>query len=291
MTCLTDCNVSLIGLKSIIENNSRVAIVGNGGWAHKVSQLLKKYGNAYNIEIFSAREVLARKYLLSGEFDLVWIMTRPDIQIQILQFLKYSNLRIILEKPLARDLAELSELERVIRDFAGHIYTSQPWRFSDLWLDIKSNLLELTSLNTTRVSPITRTYLTPELDWIPHDLYLLADLGIDPSSLKVNHVLKSEDGATQYTLSSQISDCRIKISVGIAKIRTNRWDFQTQMGHSGFVDFDSGSSAIYDENGLKLHTYWQDPQNDPLHAMLQSYLVGPKLELGNEFSFYRKFLT
>ena len=281
----------MIGLKLIIDNNSRVAIVGNGGWAHKVSQLLKKYGNTYNIEIFSAREVLARKELLNGEFDLIWIMTRPDIQIQILQFLQNRNLRIILEKPLARNLAELAELERVIRDFVGHIYTSQPWRFSDLWLDIKSNLMDLTSLNTTRVSPITRTFIKPELDWIPHDLYLLADLGIDPSSLKVKDVLKTEDGATQFILSSQILDCQFKISVGFAKIRTNRWDVQTQEGHLGFVDFDSGSSAIYDENGLKLHTYRQDPQSDPLHAMIQSYLVGPKLELWNEFCFYEKFLT
>ena len=81
-----------------------------------MSQLLKKYGNTYNTQIFSAREVLANKELLNGEFDIIWIMTRPDMQIEILQFLKSRNLRIILEKPLARDLEELAVIESLIND-------------------------------------------------------------------------------------------------------------------------------------------------------------------------------
>jgi len=227
---------------------------------------------------------------LKEEFDLIWIATRPDIQVKILELLKTRNIRILLEKPLARDLEELAELEKLVTESTGQIYSSQPWRFSDLWLKTRINLKDLTSLNSTRVSPKLRAFITPELDWIAHDLYLLADLEIDPSFLDLEEVHRSEDERTHYVLSSKILSCQFTFSVGFAKIRTNRWDFETRTGNWGFIDFDSGNSELYDRNGRFLHSYKQDLGTNPIHLMVQSYLREPNPQSIDEFRFYEKIL-
>jgi hypothetical protein len=242
------------------------------------------------VELFPARTVLATPELLKEDLDLIWIATRPDIQVKILELLKSRNVKILLEKPLARDLKELAELEKLAKLSNCEIYTSQPWRFSDLWLKTKNSLVDLNRLKSTRVSPKLRTFVTPDLDWIAHDLYLLADLGIDPNLLNLEDVRKSEAERTIYFLSSRISFCQFTFSVGFAEIRINRWDFETLKGDSGFIDFDLGISELYDRTGILKHSYKQNPDIHPIHEMIQSYLRGPEPQSIDVFRFYGKIL-
>lgn len=245
----------------------------------------------YSVEHFPARTVLAAPELLKEDLDLIWIATRPDIQFKILDLFKSRNVKILLEKPLARDLNELALLEKLVRLSTCDIYTSQPWRFSDLWLKTRNSLVDLNRLKSTRVSPKLRTFITPELDWIAHDLYLLADLGIDASSLNLEDVQKSEAEGTIYSLSSRISFCQFTFSVGFAEIRTNRWDFETLQGDSGFIDFDSGISELYDRTGILKQSYQQNPDLSPIHEMVQCYLREPEPQSIDVLRFYGTILN
>lgn len=129
--------------------------------------------------------------------DLIWITTTPQNQIQVLKKLQNIETRVILEKPIALTPSDLIELKPLLKNSECKFYLSQPWTFSSLWEEAKRILFSLhgdLKIEAIRGGNLSRVSFPTEIDWAPHDLYLLADY------LKTSG---NEDGHS-YSVSKQL---------------------------------------------------------------------------------------
>ena len=110
--------------------------------------------------------------------DVFWITSTPQNQIQALRKLKNIQTRVILEKPIVIEPSDLVVLKDLLNNSQCKVYLSQPWTFSSLWKETKRVLLPLQGeikIQAIRGGNLSRVGVSPEIDWAPHDLYLLAD--------------------------------------------------------------------------------------------------------------------
>jgi len=164
---------------------SKILFVGDGDWSAKVSKLILNQDPSTSVEIIGARDFLTGRvgspsYVNAlHSTDFIWVATNPGMQLNVLKKLKNINAKIILEKPLARSYPELMEIKEAISNSTSEIFLSQPWTYSDLWKRYITLLVEKNSVNRIvifRGGDNFRSDFNSILDWIPHDLYLIASL-------------------------------------------------------------------------------------------------------------------
>ena len=270
------------GLKQTIPMNSQtesILFIGSGEWSRKVSNILVASESRLKPVVISARYFLNTEKLALPEgriledFSFIWITTFPEMQLKILEQLQDLNSRIILEKPIALTLDDIKRLRSILPRVKSSVYLSQPWTFSKLWesafKQIFQNYEDL-EIDALRVGELQRERISPSLDWLPHELYLLASLiqsrKLGNESLKL---LFSKGSSKEIRLNYQVGEnMRVNLQAGKSASRRAYWRISVADQIRLEVDFDS--KRITKREEVREITEEFDSDN-PIMNMLENY--------------------
>ena len=270
------------GLKQTIPMNSQtenILFIGHGEWSRKVSDVVVASGSRLKPVVISARDFLSTekqalpKGLLLEDFNIIWITTFPKMQLRILEKLQDLNSKIILEKPIAITLEDIEQLQSIIPRVKSSVYLSQPWTFSKLWESATSQILEnleYLEIDALRVGELERTRISPSLDWLPHEIYLLASLmhstGLKDEFLKL---LSSRGSSKEISLDYQVgNDMRVNLQAGKSDHRRAYWRISDADRVILEIDFDT--KKVVKTDGPEKITEEFDSDN-PIMNMLENY--------------------
>ena len=270
------------GLKQTIPMNSQtesILFIGSGEWSQKVSDIIVASGSRLEPVVISARNFLSteKQALPEGwkleEFNFIWITTFPDMQLKILEKLQSLDSKIVLEKPIALTLEDIKQLHSIIPKVKSSVYLSQPWTFSKLWVSATRQILqshENLEIDALRVGELQRERIFPSLDWLPHELYLLASLmqsrELGNESLKL---LSSKGSSKEILLDYQVGEAvRVNLQAGKSDFRRAYWRISVGDQNSLEIDFDS--KRITKREGVGEITEEFDSDN-PIMNMLDNY--------------------
>lgn len=157
----------------------KIILVGSGPWPTKIKTALEKAGifsqqiSYGDFKVLNSREISE----LTSK-SIIWVCTRPENQIRVIEKLSDLYVKVILEKPLATNKRELKKLKKIMNESHCYLFISQVWTFSDIWRFLKSNVdfHNITFIRIERFGMDRRTYLSPPQDWLPHDIYLIQDV-------------------------------------------------------------------------------------------------------------------
>jgi hypothetical protein len=196
----------LLGLKITIQvkfSNHNLLIIGSGAWPRKINAIIQSNNKELNVSSIGARKFLSfSPETISQSIDNqnIWIATRPNLQIEILNKIATHNNKVIIEKPFATNVEELEATINIFNQTSNRLYLSEPWKHSKIWTQEKNSISSdknFQSIFINRGGPIERTYINPAWDWIQHDLGLIGelfsghkeDISINLSWLKHNETL------------------------------------------------------------------------------------------------------
>ena len=270
------------GLKQTIPMNSQtesILFIGNGEWSRKVSNILVASESRLKPVVISARDFLNTEKLALPEghiledFNFIWITTFPEMQLKILEQLQDLNSKIILEKPIALTLEDIKQLHSILPKVKSSVYLSQPWTFSKLWESASTQILEVhedLEIDALRVGELQRERISPSLDWLPHELYLLASLmqsrELGNESLKL---LSSKGSSKEIRLDYQVGEnMRVNLQAGKSASRRAYWRISVADQIRLEVDFDS--KRITEKEGVEEIVEEIDSDN-PIMNMLENY--------------------
>ena len=270
------------GLKQTIPMNSQtenILFIGHGEWSRKVSDIVVASGSRLKPVVISARDFLSTeklalsKGLLLEDFNIIWITTFPEMQLKILEKLQDLNSKIILEKPIAITLEDIEQLQSIIPRVKSSVYLSQPWTFSKLWESASKQILKIheeLEIYALRVGELEREKLSPSLDWLPHELYLLASL-MQSRELENEYLelLSSKGSSKEICLDYQVGeDMRVNLQAGKSASRRAFWSISVADQIRVEIDFDS--KRIIKREGVGEITEEFDSDN-PIINMLENY--------------------
>ena len=272
------------GLKLIILMNSQaeaILFIGSGEWSRKVSNILGASESRLEPVVISSRNFLAteRQALPEGrdleDFNFIWITTFPDMQLKILEKLQSLDSKIVLEKPIALTLEDIQKLRSIIPKMKSSVYLSEPWTFSKLWESASNQILRNykdSEINALRVGNLKRKKISPGLDWLPHDLYLLAslmqakELGIE--SLKL---LSLKGSSKEVLLDYQVGEnVRVNLQAGKSDSRRAYWRISVADQILLEIDFDSKKITKKDGGGEITEEFDSD---NPIMNMLENFRI------------------
>ena len=240
-------------------SSKAIVIIGEGAWSSKISKILLKQDHNLEIIKYSARHfILKSKQQVSKivSNQMLWIATRPDLQFDILKKIEDFNCRAILEKPLATNFRKLEELLEFIPSIKPDLFLSEPWRHSQIWNKIRTNIESLPkpiSIKIKRGGPIMRTYMNPVYDWMYHDLGLISELISNYNKSLSISLLSSRDVnnlSFNLTIPNEIT---IDISIGYFLEKIATWEINNK-----FTFEFNGSS---NEKDNPIATMFLDVQN------------------------------
>ena len=255
---------------------NRILLIGDGAWSRKINGVILAQNVDFEVEVISARAFISMRSDLiefaetCEKFDLFWITTTPRNQIQILRQLGKTHKKIILDKPIATNVIEIDLIQDLIRNSQCKIYLSQPWTYSDLWSKMKTIILSIKGevlIQAERGGSLVRKEFPPEIDWTPHDIYLLADYAV---SLETNYrhtnLVFREKNDQHILLKYKVGQEQIfEISAGYATERKALWRAYSHGKLLAEVNFDSGEFT--DHRGLDPIKFAIKSEN-PIMAML-----------------------
>ena len=270
------------GLKPTTLMNSQtdsILFIGHGEWSKKLSNIIVSSGSKLKPAVISARNFLSTETQVFPQgqvledFNFIWITTFPDMQLKILEKLQALNSKIILEKPIALTLEDIKQLQLIIPKVKSSVYLSQPWTFSKLWKSASKQILrnhEDLEIDALRVGEFQRERIFPSLDWLPHDLYLLASLiqskELENKSLKL---LSSKGSPKEIYLEYQVGeDVRVNLQTGKSTSRRAYWRISAADQVRLEIDFDSKKITKWEGNGVVTEEFDLD---NPIMNMLDNY--------------------
>ena len=270
------------GLKPTTLMNSQtesILFIGHGEWSKKLSNIIVSSGSRLKPVVISARNFLSTETQVFPQgqvledFNFIWITTFPDMQLKILEKLQALNSKIILEKPIALTLEDIKQLQLIIPKVKSSVYLSQPWTFSKLWESASRQILrnhEDLEIDALRVGELQRERIFPSLDWLPHDLYLLASLiqskELENKSLKL---LSSKGSPKEIYLEYQVGeDVRVNLQTGKSTSRRAYWRISAADQVRLEIDFDSKKITKWEGNGVVTEEFDLD---NPIMNMLDNY--------------------
>ena len=270
------------GPKQTIPMNSQtesILFIGNGVWSRKVSNILVASGSRLKPVVISARNSLNTEKLALPEghiledFSFIWITTFPEVQLKILEQLQDLNSKIILEKPIALTLEDIKQLHSIIPKVQSTVYLSQPWTFSKLWESASKQILKShkeLEICALRVGELQREKISPSLDWLPHELYLLASLmqsrELGSESLKL---LSSKGSSEEICLDYQVGEnMRVNLQAGKSSPRRAYWHISVADQIRLEIDFDSKRITKMEE-GVEITVEFDS--DNPILNMLENY--------------------
>ncbi len=250
----------MIGLKQITSSLPYLFIVGSGPWAKKIELVLSRSSLPVNFRRVEARRFIEVTSSQNLDDSIIWLATRPKLQLALLETLSPYKARILIDKPVVSDFSSLNHLKELETRSNSKLRIVQTWRCSQLWKISSSPLKDLHSIKIVRQYTDTREYISPALDWLPHDFSLLSDLGLRPSNLLLDDFNPGE--GMSFNLKARIpSGSRLEISIIRSESRTSHWTLTHRTGSVRAIDFDKRHSTLSNSNGEVLET-WNQPTID-----------------------------
>lgn len=262
-----------------------IVVIGNGVWGKKLSTLFQLWG--FEVNQFGGRSFLEldlAKKLKILNTDIIWIASTPDLQIKIISNISkcHSKSIFILEKPFFRNLKEKLQFWEVIRESHLNLRSSSPWVYSDIWLKSKKKLLDLFSplqMSIMRSGPSNNKSISPYLDWLSHDVQLLADLFNTKAEIiylnRSVHEFKSDFNSIKVRLSDGSS---LDLSGGLSKSKVSTWVVRDKKGNCIKIDFNSKILNHFGDNNILIESYQSPPSDNPLFNMVINYIDQPNMK-------------
>lgn len=275
---------------------NRILLIGVGAWSRKINGAIIAQNADWEVEVISARTFISmgsnsKEFTeICGKFDLFWITTTPNNQIQVLRQLVTTEKKIILDKPIATSVSEIDLIEDLILNSQSKIYLSQPWTFSDLWSKMKMVILSIEGevlIQTERGGSVVRKELPPEIDWTPHDIYLLADYvdSLEKGHRQINLVSREKNNQHILLKYKVGQDRKFEISAGYATER--KAHLRAFAGGKLIVEVSFDKGEITDHRGLNPIKFAMESGN-PIMAMLSFILENePTIDWNLILNLYR----
>lgn len=241
-----------------------LAVVGSGSWATKLCQVVTQNSKAFEIIQIPARDFLNRPSLDS---EIVWIATLPDIQVSILERFGSEFKKVVIEKPLARNLVELRRLENAVRPVSDRVYLSEIWAHSELWKSSMQIIGVINSISSERFSEYRRPYMSPLQDWCGHDFSLLRSLNLSlPERIQKTGLVDSEH--CKITFQARENVC-VQLEYGLQDKRISKWLVTNANGEFFEINFGSSTLYKYDHDGNLSEIFKQRSTHHPIIDFLE----------------------
>jgi hypothetical protein len=169
-------------------------LIGQGAWASKIQSVLNHPTNNVNATAISARVALndpSKIIEIAKSFEVIWICTKPEWQLELLPKLSSFDGKLILEKPYIVDELSFKRLSEFRGTFKGALQLSEPWTHSNIWAVAKKEINKSKDIKfeIQRGGPTGHEFMPVAMDWLPHDINLLFDLyGIELLNSKVTNI-------------------------------------------------------------------------------------------------------
>lgn len=258
--------------------DTSIAVLGNGVWGKKLNALFQSWG--FKVSQYGARSFLELNFERQQKIldnDVVWIASTPDLQLRIISDVsRYQKKSIlILEKPFFRDLNEQIKFVEIMNNSDLYLRSSSPWVYSDIWSKSKKKLLELfhpLEIIISRSGPSNNKSIRPYMDWLSHDVQLMADLF--SSETKVIHVNRSTDKfkSDSCKIHIRLNDgSNLDLSGGLSVSKISYWKVQDKRGHFIEIDFNSKLLQCFGSDQVLIESYKSPLDDNPLLNMLLNY--------------------
>jgi len=233
----------------------KILLIGSGAWPTKIFNGLYSKSENDEIKQIGARDFLSQDTSKYNTFDCIWIATTPQNQISIITKLSHYSKVVILEKPLFTTLSELQRFNSALKSFKGVAQMSAIWLFSPLWNNLEISLENMTSILIKHKYADRRIYCSPILDWIPHDLYLLTDLGLN--------IHQSNELSTNYSALGSINmhfnfENDVYIEIDFEKSEQNHFSWEIRYNDSSRIKIDFTNRSFVKTSQGKILTSYSD---------------------------------
>ena len=261
-------------------------MVGSGVWAKKVSQILEQSSLSLRVERFEARSLIQNIDELNFENTIIWLATRPNLQLALTKELSDCPAMILLDKPLVSDSMSLTSISELKLQSRSKFNSVQVWRNSSLWKKSSTYFRKLHSIQIERKYVDSRQYISPVLDWLPHDFSLLSDLCIRPSDISIDS-LDLETGAKFNLKANLPNGVLLDISISKGDKRNSRWKLAYESGYLRTVDFDSRTATLSDFRG-SINEKWIQPSTEhPIENVVTGIGKWGDSDFENQLEYYK----
>lgn len=250
-----------------------MTVIGIGRWSAKVQSALRR--NLPNLKLYeiSAREFLEGKVEIPDPGCTVWVCSRPEIRLDLLQALRGHNGLVVLEKPIALSKRDFEEIRKTPIFNRGSVRFSRVWNYSEIWK-------KFTSLSIGRVSRIeifrggfdNGSSVPLAQDWAPHDIYLLCEyLGEGFLGNRVKNLELTTTSARGILEITQLG-LEVEFKFGeFEEVRVAEWIIISDI--AGIVRLDFTNQRIYFEDSI----VWES--QGKLDAITEMYLDLEKVDM------------
>lgn len=241
-----------------------LTVVGTGSWATKLCQVITQNSKEFEVYQIPARDFLKLQSLNS---DIVWIATLPNIQVSILERFGSEFKKVVIEKPIARDIDELRRLENAITFISDRVYFSETWAYSDLWNSSVQTIGVIKAISSQRFSENRRPYMFPPQDWCGHDFSLLGKLNLGlPKNIQKTGLMDSEYCKINFQAGENIS---VQLEYGLQNTRINKWSVTNVLGEIFEIDFGSSTLNKFNREGNVSEIFKQRSTHHPIIDFLK----------------------
>ncbi len=250
-------------------SSKSIVIIGKGAWSSKISKILLKQDHNLEIVNYSARDFILKSKQQVAKIvsnQILWIATTPELQFEILKKIQDFQCKAILEKPLATNFIKLAELLEFISSVKPDLFLSEPWRHSQIWNKIRTNIESLPkpiSVEIKRGGPVMRTYMSPVFDWMYHDLGLISELISNYNKSLSIRILSSRDVNNVSFNLTVPNEFTIDISIGYFLEKIATWEINNKLT----FEF-NGSSNEKDNPIARMYLDVQNRAGDDLKNQL-----------------------
>lgn len=262
-----------------------ILVIGNGVWGKKINSLFQSWG--FKVSQYGARNFLelnfeSKKNMVNNQ--IIWIASTPDLQMrtisEISNFQKSSM--VILEKPFFRDHIEKIQFSDILKKTNLNLRASSPWVYSDIWSKSKKKLLDLLApldITIKRSGPSNNKSILHYLNWLSHDVQLLADLFNSEVSIDYVNSRIEDSKLDSSKIEVRLSDgSKLEMSGGFSNSKLSSWVAQDAKGCSIEIDFYSKTLKYFGSDQILIESYKSPCDDNPLLNMMLNYLEQPDVK-------------
>jgi hypothetical protein len=218
---------------------------------------------------------------LISHLDLLWICSTPELQLEALHKLQsFSEVRIIIEKPITEDQLINKELSNILLK-QGNIFISRPWTFSKLWQEYKHNLTldkHIRSIKVRHSGELLREYINPPQDWLHHDLCLLHEINLDIDLTEAEGRKIWSNNNKNLSIQSN-NGVNIDVVGGYSLERNSTLETISEINTTFTMDMNQKSLTI--QRGDSAPEAFKYSDDLPINSMVEHF-VGTKIDESNQ---------
>ena len=260
-------------------------IVGGGPWAKKIELVLTQSSLAFYIQRSEARRFIEGTSPQNLNGSIIWLATQPKLQLSLLEALSKYKAEILIDKPVVFDLSSLRTIKELEARSNSNFRIVQTWRCSQLWDISSSPLSDIRSIQIERTYVDSRDYISPTLDWLPHDFSLLSDLGLKPSDFLLDYC--DPGMGKSFSLKAHIpGGIQVEISIFKGEARKSQWMLTHRSGLVRTIDFETRHSTLCDSSGSVIETWYQPKTEHPIENVINGIGKWGVWDFQNQLEYY-----